>query len=50
MTFGNVLVTSHQAYFTRDAVGRIAQTTVADVEDCLAGRFGFDVLVRPGTS
>lgn len=38
MTFNNVLVTSHQAYFTRDAVGQIAETTAANVADHLAGR------------
>ncbi|WP_314220363.1 2-hydroxyacid dehydrogenase [Streptomyces zaehneri] len=46
MTFNNVLVTSHQAYFTRDAVGQIAGTTVANVADYLAGRSGDNTLVR----
>ncbi|MEU6556463.1 2-hydroxyacid dehydrogenase [Streptomyces sp. NPDC046915] len=50
MTFSNVLITSHQAYFTRDAVGQIARTTVANIEDYFAGRPGHDVLVRPETS
>jgi D-lactate dehydrogenase len=50
MTFSNVLVTSHQAYFTRDAVGQIAQTTVANIEDYLAGRTGENTLVRPGSA
>lgn len=50
MTFSNVLVTSHQTYFTRDAVGWIAQTTVANIEDYFAGRSGDNVLVRPETS
>ncbi|MFJ9832810.1 2-hydroxyacid dehydrogenase [Streptomyces sp. NPDC101169] len=50
MTFGNVLVTSHQAYFTRDAVGQIARTTVTNIEDYVAGRSGENVLVRPGTA
>ncbi|MFF0833401.1 MULTISPECIES: 2-hydroxyacid dehydrogenase [unclassified Streptomyces] len=49
MTFGNVLVTSHQAYFTRDAVGQIARTTVTNIEDYVAGRSGENVLVGPGT-
>ncbi|MEV8558377.1 2-hydroxyacid dehydrogenase [Streptomyces sp. NPDC051917] len=48
-TFSNVLVTSHQAYFTRDAIGQIARTTVANVEDYLAGRSGDNVLVTPST-
>ncbi|MET9291765.1 2-hydroxyacid dehydrogenase [Streptomyces sp. NPDC003077] len=48
MTFGNVLVTSHQAYFTEDAVGQIVDTTVANVEDYLAGRDNENMLVAPG--
>ncbi|MEU9244254.1 2-hydroxyacid dehydrogenase [Streptomyces sp. NPDC048385] len=47
MTFSNVLVTSHQAYFTRDAVSQIAETTVANVADYLAGRTGDNTLVPP---
>ncbi|GGZ05532.1 2-hydroxyacid dehydrogenase [Streptomyces poonensis] len=50
MTFSNVLVTSHQAYFTRDAVGQIVETTVANVGDYLAGRppgSGDNFLVGP---
>ncbi|MFI0186947.1 2-hydroxyacid dehydrogenase [Streptomyces sp. NPDC017082] len=45
MTFGNVLLTSHQAYFTEDAVGQIVRTTVSNVEDYLAGRTGENTLV-----
>jgi D-lactate dehydrogenase len=44
MTFSNVLVTSHQAYFTRDAVGQIAQTTMTNVAEYLAGRTGDNTL------
>lgn len=47
MTFNNVLVTSHQAYYTRDAVGQIVDTTVGNVEDYVAGRTGANVLVSP---
>ncbi|MDT0466424.1 2-hydroxyacid dehydrogenase [Streptomyces gibsoniae] len=50
MTFSNVLVTSHQAYFTRDAVGQIVRTTVANIEDYCAGRSGDNTLVRPDTA
>ncbi|WP_369393375.1 2-hydroxyacid dehydrogenase [Streptomyces sp. CG1] len=50
MTFSNVLVTSHQAYFTRDAVGQIARTTVSNIEDYFAGRSGDNTLVRPETT
>ncbi|MFH8343378.1 2-hydroxyacid dehydrogenase [Streptomyces sp. NPDC018045] len=48
MTFGNVLVTSHQAYFTEDAVGQIVDATVRNVEDYLAGRTNENLLVTPG--
>jgi D-lactate dehydrogenase len=47
MTFSNVLVTSHQAYFTRDAVGQIAATTVTNIADHFAGRTGDNTLVQP---
>ncbi len=45
MTFRNVLITSHQAYFTRDAVRQIIAATAANIEDYLAGRAGENVLV-----
>ncbi|QHC21611.1 2-hydroxyacid dehydrogenase [Streptomyces sp. GS7] len=48
MTFANVLVTSHQAYFTEEAVGQIITTTVANVEDHLAGRTSEHMLVTRG--
>ncbi|MEV0369439.1 2-hydroxyacid dehydrogenase [Streptomyces sp. NPDC050636] len=48
MTFGNVLVTSHQAYFTEEAVGRIVETTVTNVQDYLAGRSSENMLVTRG--
>ncbi|MFE4638100.1 2-hydroxyacid dehydrogenase [Streptomyces sp. NPDC056773] len=38
ITFPNVVVTSHQAYYTHDAVGQIIDTTVANVADYTAGR------------
>ncbi|MEV7975592.1 2-hydroxyacid dehydrogenase [Streptomyces sp. NPDC086519] len=47
MTFSNVLVTSHQAYFTQDAVSQIAETTVANVADYLTGRSSDNTLVAP---
>ncbi|ANS70184.1 D-lactate dehydrogenase [Streptomyces lincolnensis] len=46
MTFSNVLVSSHQAYFTRDAVGQIAETTMANIADHFAGRSSDNTLVR----
>ncbi|WP_407286190.1 2-hydroxyacid dehydrogenase [Streptomyces sp. BP-8] len=48
MTFGNVLVTAHQAYFTEEAVGQIIEATVANVEDYLTGRTNENMLVTRG--
>ncbi|MEV6105806.1 2-hydroxyacid dehydrogenase [Streptomyces sp. NPDC051940] len=45
MTFSNVIVSSHQAYFTKDAVGQIMAATAANVADHLAGRAGENFLV-----
>ncbi|MBQ0829977.1 2-hydroxyacid dehydrogenase [Streptomyces tagetis] len=45
ITFPNVLVTSHQAYYTREAVGQIVDTTVRNVLDYRAGRRSENVLV-----
>ncbi|MFI7317467.1 2-hydroxyacid dehydrogenase [Streptomyces venezuelae] len=45
VTFPNVVVTSHQAYYTADAVGQIIETTVHNVLDYLAGRRSDNVLV-----
>ncbi|NYV76038.1 2-hydroxyacid dehydrogenase [Streptomyces sp. UH6] len=45
VTFPNVLVTGHQAYYTSDAVGQIAHTTASNVVDYLAGRRSQNVLV-----
>ncbi|WP_189449545.1 2-hydroxyacid dehydrogenase [Streptomyces abikoensis] len=49
MTFGNVLGTSHQGYFSRDAVQQIVEATAANIADHLAGRLGENTLVGPGT-
>jgi D-lactate dehydrogenase len=40
LTFPNVLVTSHQAFLTVDALQAIAQTTARSLRDYLAGRRG----------
>jgi D-lactate dehydrogenase len=48
VTFPNVLVTSHQAYYTVDAVGQIVAATVQNVADYGAGRRGTNVLVPVG--
>ncbi|MFJ8532614.1 2-hydroxyacid dehydrogenase [Streptomyces sp. NPDC093591] len=45
VTFPNVLVTSHQAYYTEDAVGQIVETTLKNVLDYRAGRRSENVLV-----
>lgn len=45
VTFPNVVVTSHQAYYTADAMGQIIDTTVANVADYLAGRRSENTLV-----
>ncbi|MCB5167190.1 2-hydroxyacid dehydrogenase [Streptomyces bambusae] len=48
MTFPNVLVTSHQAYYTHDAVDQIIATTAANVADYLAGRRSDNTLSPAG--
>ncbi|WP_371477559.1 2-hydroxyacid dehydrogenase [Kitasatospora sp. NBC_00315] len=45
VTFPQVLVTSHQAYFTRTAVGQIIDATLRNVEDFDAGRSNENTLV-----
>ncbi|MGW0117471.1 2-hydroxyacid dehydrogenase [Streptomyces sp. NPDC003327] len=45
VTFPNVVVTSHQAYYTVDAVGQIIDATVRNVLDYTAGRRSENVLV-----
>ncbi|MGF0167655.1 2-hydroxyacid dehydrogenase [Streptomyces koyangensis] len=45
MTFPNVVVTSHQAYYTEDAVTDIVDTTARNVRDYVAGRRSENVLV-----
>ncbi|MEV6160432.1 2-hydroxyacid dehydrogenase [Streptomyces sp. NPDC052052] len=45
VTFPNVVVTSHQAYYTQDAVSQIIDATVQNVADYLAGRRSENVLV-----
>ncbi|MFE5935284.1 2-hydroxyacid dehydrogenase [Streptomyces sp. NPDC056470] len=45
VTFPNVVVTSHQAYYTVDAVGQIIGTTVQNVLDYTEGRHSENVLV-----
>lgn len=52
LTFPNVLITSHQAFLTREALSEIAETTVANIL-ALAGRKSFvegSVLTSPVAS
>jgi D-lactate dehydrogenase len=44
MSFPNVLVTGHQAFFTRDAYTTIAETTIRNLDDFAAGRENENVL------
>jgi D-lactate dehydrogenase len=37
MTFPNVLVTAHQAYFTDNALTQIANTTIQNITDIQMG-------------
>ncbi|PWY95268.1 D-lactate dehydrogenase [Aspergillus sclerotioniger CBS 115572] len=48
MTFPNVLVCGHQAFFTKEALGEIAQVTLGNLEDFLAKRSCRNSLVREG--
>lgn len=38
MTFHNVVVTSHQAYLTNEALNNIADTTLANIEEFTSGK------------
>ena len=38
LTFPNVLITSHQAFFTKTAMRNIAETTLQNADDFLAGK------------
>jgi len=38
LTFNNVIITSHQGFFTREAIHNIAQTTLQNIDDFFAGR------------
>jgi len=38
LTFSNVLITAHQAYFTREAVENIARTTLQNIRDFFDGK------------
>jgi len=38
MTFNNVLITSHQGFFTNEALENIARTTLQNIQDYFAGK------------
>jgi len=38
LTFNNVIITSHQGFFTREAIHNIAETTLKNIDDFFAGR------------
>lgn len=38
LTFPNVLITAHQAFLTREALGAIAETTLNNISDVIAKR------------
>ncbi|MEO8498801.1 MAG: 2-hydroxyacid dehydrogenase, partial [Planctomycetota bacterium] len=43
MTFNNVVVTSHQAYLTNEALANIADTTLASIEEFASGKRGAEL-------
>jgi D-lactate dehydrogenase len=43
-TFPNVIITGHQAFFTREALAIIAETTIKNISDFEAGRSNENVL------
>jgi D-lactate dehydrogenase len=45
ISFSNVLVTGHQAFFTQDAYATIAATTIQNIDDFAAGRTNANTLV-----
>ena len=38
LSFDNVVVTSHQAFFTQEALENIAETTLKNIQDFIEGR------------
>lgn len=43
LTFNNVVITSHQAFLTHEALSNIADTTFSNIEEFAAGRRGQDL-------
>lgn len=53
-TFPNVIITGHQAFFTKEALNIIADTTIKNISDFEAGRSNENILkckevVRPSS-
>ncbi|MEM6350132.1 MAG: 2-hydroxyacid dehydrogenase [Cyanobacteria bacterium P01_D01_bin.14] len=46
-SFPNVVITAHQAFFTQEALGNIAATTLANISDVEAGRPCANVVIAP---
>jgi D-lactate dehydrogenase len=38
LSFNNVIVTSHQAFFTKEAIENIAETTLMNIQDFVEGK------------
>ena len=48
MTFNNVVITSHQAFLTNEALDNIAETTYANIEEYFAGKRGAELTLHVG--
>ena len=48
MTFNNVVITSHQAFLTNEALDNIAETTYANIEEFFAGKRGAELTHHVG--
>ncbi len=46
MSFPNVLVTGHQAFFTVEALDQIASTTLHSINEIMNGRIPADMMVH----
>ncbi len=49
LTFPNVIITGHQAFFTREALTAIAETTLANISDFAQGRVCANIVKAPRT-
>ena len=44
LTYPNVLITGHQAFFTREAMRTISETTIRNLDDLAANRSNENIL------